>query len=41
LKTKRVSPHVLRHYVGFLTMSGDAAGPVNLAANSRSERVAA
>jgi site-specific recombinase XerD len=27
LKNKRVSPHVLRHYLPFLTMSGNASGP--------------
>jgi site-specific recombinase XerD len=39
LKHKRVSPHVLRHYVPFLTMSSDVRSTADLAGNHRSDRL--
>jgi site-specific recombinase XerD len=38
LKRKRVSPHVLRHYLPFLTMSGNASGPHGVMGNLASRR---
>jgi integrase len=36
---KRVSPHTLRHYVSFLTMSGNVAGSAILMVSHRSQHV--
>jgi integrase len=41
LKQKTVSPHVLRHYVVFPTMSGEVGGIAGSAVNCRSHRVVA
>lgn len=35
LASKRVSPHVLRHYLPFLTMSGTASGPHGVSGTSQ------
>jgi integrase len=39
--TQRATPHALRHYVSFLTMSGNVAGSGILIVNHRSQHVAA
>ena len=39
IATKRVTPHVLRHYVSFLTMSGNVAGSAILMVSHRSQHV--
>jgi integrase len=37
--TKRVGPHTLRHYVSFLTMSGNSVNSADLAVNYGVQRI--